>query len=265
VDPFTLLMAAQGIVAGIRQGCDLLRQGKAQIGELKKAVGEAQAFVTEAKSLWTTVKSFWQSIFGGKKDATSKPTPNVSPVQPAEPAPTQQRVEKKANRKQAEPELSYEEFQARAIHDICEKLKQFFEIKRKLNDYCRQLEEESKTTQDIEGAALDRIQIEMQIEQMTVQIREAMIYTPKEIGLADIYSRFLRMYNQILEERELDRQLKLKQKREEEWQRDYRRRLRVDKTMYAIAAFLIYLQLVGIFSALSLGTGWLSFPSSSSS
>jgi len=260
VDPFTLLMAAQGIVAGIRQGCDLLRQGKAQIGELKKAVGEAQAFVNEAKSLWATLKAFWQSIFGGKKDATTKPTPAVVPVKSDEPE--IKRVEKKANRKQAEPELSYEEFQARAIHDICEKLKQFFEIKRKLNEYCRQLEEESKTTEDIEGAALDRIQIEMQIEQMTVQIREAMIYTPKEIGLADIYSRFLRMYNQILEERELDRQLKLKQKREEEWQRDYRRRLRVDKTMYAIAAFLIYLQLVGIFSALSLGTGWLSFPSS---
>ena len=255
-------MAAQGIVAGIRQGCDLLRQGQAQIKEIKKAVGEAQAFVNEAKSLWSTVKAFWDSLFGKKPSKPSAPVPSVKV---AEPAPADKRVEKKANRKQAEPELSYEEFQARAIHDICEQLKKFFEIKRQLNEYCRELEENSKTTEDIEGAALDRIQIEMQIEQMTVQIREAMIYTPKEIGLADIYSRFLKMYNQILEERELDRQLKLKQKREEEWQRDYRRRVRVDKTMFAIAAFLIYLQLVGIFSALSLGTGWLSFPSSSSS
>ena len=246
-------MAAQGIVAGIKQGCEFLREGKAQIGELKKAVGEAQAFVNEAKSLWTTVKAFWQSIFGGKKNAPTAPI--IPSVKPAEPAPTDKRLEKKASRKQAEPELSYEEFQTRAIHDICEKLKQFFEIKRQLNDYCRKLEEESKTTTDIEGAALDRIQIEMQIEQMTVQIREAMIYTPRDIGLQDIYSRFLKMYNQILEEREFDRQLKLRQKREEEWQRDYRRRLRVDKTMYAIAAFLIYLQLAGIFLALSSSTG----------
>ena len=250
-------MAAQGIVAGIKQGCEFLREGKAQIGELKKAVGEAQAFVNEAKSLWTTVKAFWQSIFGGKKNAPTAPI--VPSVKPAEPAPTDKRLEKKASRKQAEPELSYEEFQTRAIHDICEELKQFFEIKRQLNDYCRKLEEESKTTTDIEGAALDRIQIEMQIEQMTVQIREAMIYTPRDIGLQDIYSRFLKMYNQILEEREFDRQLKLRQKREEEWQRDYRRRLRIDKLMYAIAAFLIYLQLVGIFLALSSSTGWLSF------
>lgn len=250
-------MAAQGIVAGIKQGCEFLREGKAQIGELKKAVGEAQAFVNEAKSLWTTLKAFWQSIFGGKKNAPTAPI--VPSVKPAEPAPTDKRLEKKASRKQAEPELSYEEFQTRAIHDICEKLKQFFEIKRQLNDYCRKLEEESKTTTDIEGAALDRIQIEMQIEQMTVQIREAMIYTPKEIGLADIYSRFLKMYNQILEEREFDRQLKLRQKREEEWQRDYRRRLRIDKLMYAIAAFLIYLQLAGIFLALSSSTGSPSF------
>ena len=251
-------MAAQGIVAGIKQGCEFLREGKAQIGELKKAVGEAQAFVNEAKSLWTTLKTFWQSLFGGKKNAS--PAPVIPSVKPAESAPAEQRVEKKTNRKQADPELSYEEFQTRAIHDICEKLKQFFEIKRQLNEYCRKLEEESKTTNDIEGAALDRIQIEMQIEQMTVQIREAMIYTPRDIGLQDIYSRFLKMYNQILEEREFDRQLKLREKREEEWQRDYRRRVRIDKTMFAIAAFLIYLQLVGIFSALSLATGQQLFP-----
>ena len=249
-------MAAQGIVAGIKQGCEFLREGKAQIGELKKAVGEAQAFVNEAKSLWTTVKTLWKSIFGGKKDAPS--AANVPSVKPTEPAPTVKRVEKKANSRQAE--LSYEEFQARAIHDICEQLKRFFEIKRQLNEYCRKLEEESKTTTDIEGAALDRIQIEMQIEQMTVQIREAMIYTPKDIGLQDIYSRFLKMYDQILEEREFDRQLKAKQKRDEEWLRDYRRRVRIDKLMFAIAAFLIYLQLAGIFLALNLGTGSLSFP-----
>ena len=249
-------MAAQGIVAGIKQGCEFLREGKAQIGELKKAVGEAQAFVNEAKSLWTTVKTLWKSIFGGKKDAL--PAANVPSVKPTESAPTVKRVEKKANSRQAE--LSYEEFQARAIHDICEQLKRFFEIKRQLNEYCRKLEEESKTTTDIEGAALDRIQIEMQIEQMTVQIREAMIYTPKDIGLQDIYSRFLKMYDQILEEREFDRQLKARQKRDEEWLRDYRRRVRIDKLMYAIAAFLIYLQLAGIFLALNLGTGSLLFP-----
>ena len=237
-------MAAQGIVAGIKQGCELLRQGQAQIKDIKKAVGEAQAFVAEAKSLWTTLKTFWQSLFGG----ATKPTPAAS--KPADKPAEVQRVEKKANRKQAEPELSYEEFQARAIHDICEQLKRFFEIKRQLNEYCKQLEEDSKTTADIEGAALDRIQIEMQLEQMTVQIRETMIYTPKEIGLQAIYSRFLRMYDQILEEREFDRQLKRKQERDAAWQREYRRELLLAKLGYAVVVAIMAIWMMGLFSAL---------------
>ena len=237
-------MAAQGIVAGIRQGCELLRQGQAQIKDIKKAVGEAQAFVNEAKSLWTTLKAFWQSLFGG----AAKPTPAVSKAadKPAE----VQRVEKKANRKQAEPELSYEEFQAQAIHEICEQLKRFFEIKRQLHEYCKQLEEDSKTTADIEGAALDRIQIEMQLEQMTVQIRETMIYTPKEIGLQAIYSRFLKMYDQILEEREFDRQLKRKQERDAAWQRKYRQELLLAKLGYAVVVAVMAIWMMGLFSVL---------------
>ena len=244
MDPFTLLMAAQGIVAGIRQGCELLRQGQAQIKDIKKAVGEAQAFVNEAKSLWTTLKAFWQSLFGG----AAKPTPTVS--KPADKPAEVQRVEKKANRRQAEPELSYEEFQAQAIHEICEQLKRFFEIKRQLHEYCKQLEEDSKTTADIEGAALDRIQIEMQLEQMIVQIRETMIYTPKEIGLQAIYSRFLRMYDQILEEREFDRQLKRKQERDAAWQREYRRELLLAKLGYAVVVAIMAIWMMGLFSAL---------------
>ena len=237
-------MAAQGIVAGIRQGCELLRQGQAQIKDIKKAVGEAQAFVNEAKSLWTTLKTFWQSLFGG----AAKPTPTVS--KPADKPAEVQLVEKKANRRQAEPELSYEEFQAQAIHEICEQLKRFFEIKRQLHEYCKQLEEDSKTTADIEGAALDRIQIEMQLEQMTVQIRETMIYTPKEIGLQAIYSRFLRMYDQILEEREFDRQLKRKQERDAAWQREYRRELLLAKLGYAVVVTVMAIWMMGLFSVL---------------
>ena len=241
MDPFTLLMAAQGIVAGIKQGCEFLREGKAQIGELKKAVNEAQAFANEAKSLWKTITALWGSLFGG-----SKPTP-LPPVKTAQPEAAKPAAKKT---KTPEPELSYEEYQARAIHDICEKLKTFFEIKRQLAEHCHQLEEESKTTTDIEGAALDRIQIEMQMEQMTVQIREAMIYTPKEIGLQSIYSRFLKMYDQILEERAFDRELKAKRARDEKWQREYRSNLLKAKLGYAIVVAMAALWMTGLFSLL---------------
>lgn len=241
VDPFTLLMAAQGIVAGIRQGCEFLREGKAQIGEVKKAISEVKAFANEAQGVWSELRSLWSgitSIFG-----TAKPSQKIVASQSSE----VKRVAKAPNREQ---ELSYEEYQAQAIHDICEKLKAFFEIKRQLHEHCQRLEEESKTTTDIEGAALDRIQIEMQMEAMTVQIREAMIYTPKDIGLQSIYTRFLQMYDQILEEREFDRQLKAKQARDEKWRREYRNGLLRAKLGYAVVVSIGVLWMMGLFSVL---------------
>ena len=147
-------------------------------------------------------------------------------------------------------QLTYEEYQTQAIHQICEQLKTFFEIRRQLQEYCHDLEEESKTTTDIEGAALDRIQIEMQLEQMTVQIRETMIYTPKEIGLQSIYSRFLKMYDQILEERAFDRALKRKQEIDARWQREYRSNLLKAKLGYAVGVAMAALWMTGLFSLL---------------
>lgn len=241
-------MAAQGLVAGIRQGCEFLREGKAQINEVKKAIGEVKAFAKEAKGVWGELQSLWAlvaGLFGAKpsKPAAIPPKPTAEPA-PAAAAPVRPQA------KSAERELSYEEFQAQAIHQICEQLKQFFEIKRQLTEHCRQLEEESKTTTDIEGAALDRIQIEMQLDAMTVQIREAMIYTPKEVGLADIYSRFLKMYNQILEERAFDRELKAKRARDEKWQREYRSNLLKAKLGYAIVVAIAALWMTGLYSLL---------------
>ena len=240
-------MAAQGLVAGIRQGCEFLREGKAQIGEVKKAIGEVKAFVGEARGIWAELQGLWAMVSGlfGAQKPKQVSQPKVQPTESP-------RVEKKADRRSSQPEheLSYEEYQAHAIHDICEKLKAFFEIKRQLAEHCQQLEEESKTTTDIEGAALDRIQIEMQMEAMTVQIREAMIYTPKEIGLQSIYSRFLKMYDQILEEREFDRQLKAKRARDDKWRREYRSNLLKAKLGYAIVVAMGALWMTGLFSLL---------------
>jgi len=250
VDPFTLLMAAQGIVAGIKQGCEFLREGKAQIGEVKKAIGEVKAFAKEAQGVWAELQSLWGIVAGIFRG--SKPTQKEVHSASIAAAPEIKRVEKKTDRRPSQPEreLSYEEYQAQAIHDICEKLKAFFEIKRQLAEHCQQLEEESKTTTDIEGAALDRIQIEMQMEQMTVQIREAMIYTPKEIGLQSIYTRFLKMYDQILEERAFDRELKAKQARDDKWRREYRSNLLKAKLGYAIVVAIGALWMTGLYSLL---------------
>jgi hypothetical protein len=235
-------MAAQATVAAIRSGCEMLSQGKAEITKTKaaieKAVGDGKAIYAEIVGLWSWISS----LFGGSKKSNA-PAPTV-----------QTSTAKPSNRINYKPkpvdQLSYEEYQTQAIHQICEQLKTFFEIRRQLQEYCHDLEEESKTTTDIEGAALDRIQIEMQLEQMTVQIRETMIYTPKDIGLQSIYTRFLKMYDQILEEREFDRALKRKQEIDARWQREYQQQLLAAKLGYAIVVGVAALWMTALFSLL---------------
>lgn len=237
-------MAAQATVAAIRSGCEMLSQGKAEITKTKaaieKGVADARAIYSELAGLWGWLKS----LFGVQKQ---KQTPQAKLQSPATP----QKPSRAINYKPKPVEqLSYEEYQTQAIHQICEQLKTFFEIRRQLQEYCIQLEEESKTTTDIEGAALDRIQIEMQLEQMTVQIRETMIYTPKDIGLQSIYTRFLKMYDQILEEREFDRALKRKQEIDAKWQREYQQRIRVAKLGYVIVVLVAGAWMTALFSVL---------------
>ena len=215
---------AQSTVAAIRKGCELLNEGKAEIGKIKKAVADAQAIVSEAKGIWQMVLGFFRK---------PKP-PAVSPVAAPEPATAKPVAKKKA---EPEPELSYEEYQTRAIHEVCEQLKKFFEIRRKLKEHCHDLEEISKTTDKVEDSAIDRVQIEMQLENMTTQIREAMVYAPKE--LRDIYSRFLKMYDQILEEQEFARQVKRKLERDRKWQREQIRNHRIDRTLAVLWVVLV--------------------------
>lgn len=236
-------MAAQAAVAAVRKGCEMLNEGKAEIQNLKatveKGIGDAKAIFNEVSGLWSWLKKLFAPAAGPKPDTPAPATPAAS-VQP-----TAKKV------KQREPELTYEEYQTRAIHQVCEQLKTFFEIRRKLKEHCLELEEISKTTTTVEDSALDRVEIELQMENMTVQIREAMVYAPKE--LRDIYSRFLAMYDQILEEQEFARQVKRKQQRDELWRRDLLRNHRIDRALAlaVMAAAMVWLW------ALMWSLGWL--------
>ena len=235
-------MAAQATVAAIRSGCEMLSQGKAEITKTKQAIEKA---VSDGKAIYAEIIGLWDWITGLFGAKPSKPKSNLA-TQPDKLKPS-----RAVNYKPKPVEqLSYEEYQTQAIHQICEQLKTFFEIRRQLQEYCHDLEEESKTTTDIEGAALDRIQIEMQLEQMTVQIRETMIYTPKDIGLQSIYTRFLKMYDQILEEREFDRALKRKQEIDARWQREYHQTILLAKLGYAVVVLVLGVWMTALFSAL---------------
>ncbi len=235
-------MAAQATVAAIRSGCEMLSQGKAEITKTKAAIEKA---VSDGKAIYSEIIGLWDWITGLFGAKPSKPKSNVA-AQPDKVKPS-----RAVNYKPKPVEqLSYEEYQTQAIHQICEQLKTFFEIRRQLQECCPDLEEESKPTTETQGAALDRIQIEMQLEQMTVQIRETMIYTPKDIGLQSIYTRFLKMYDQILEEREFDRALKRKQEIDARWQREYQRTLLLAKLGYAVVVTIVGLWMTALFSVL---------------
>lgn len=240
--PIAALIALQSTVVAIKQGCQMLSEGRAEIGKLKstieKGVGDARAIYKEVTGVWSWIKS----LFG-------KPPPAISPVKTPEPAPAS--TSSVRSKKKAQPELTYEEYQTRAIHQVCEQLKTFFQIQRQLKEHCRKLEEESKTTDKIEDSAIDRVQIEMQLENMSVQIREAMVYAPKE--LQNIYSRFLKMYDQIMEEQEFARQLKKKQDRDAVWRRELLKNHRIDRAILGVMVVVLILWMWG----LMLSLGWL--------
>jgi len=237
-------MAAQAAVAAVRKGCEMLSEGKAEINKLKstveKGIGDAKAIYKEVTGLW----SWLTGLFGAKKPEKASPVIAPTPTIVASAS-----VAKKAKTK--EPELSYEEYQTQAIHQVCEQLKTFFEIRRTLRAHCLELEEISKTTTTIEDSAIDRVEIELQLENMTVQVREAMVYAPKE--LRDIYSRFLEMYDLILEEQEFDRQLKRKRERDAKWQRELLRNHRVDRAVVTVTVLVMVLWMWGFMLSL----GWL--------
>jgi len=238
-------MAAQAAVAAVRKGCEMLSEGKAEISKLKKTVEQG---IGDAKAIYKEVTGLWSWLLGlfGKQPA--KPTvaaPAPAAVEKAAAAP------KKKSKHEREPELSYEEYQTQAIHQVCEQLKTFFEIRRNLKAHCLELEEISKTTTTIEDSAIDRVEIELQLENMTVQIREAMVYAPKE--LRAIYSRFLEMYDLILEEQEFARQLKRKNERDAKWQRELLRNHRVDRAVVSALVLILVLWMW----AFMLSLGWL--------
>lgn len=224
----------------------MLSEGKAEIDKFKKtaekAVGDAKAIYKEVTGLW----SWLQGLFGSKKQLPVA----VEAVQKTE-APAAKAAPKK---RQPEPELSYEEYKAKAVHDIFDNLKIFFENIRQLRKHCIELEELSKTTDKVADSAIDRIEIQWQIKEMQGQVSHAMIYgTPESLGLGDLYKQFLSMYDLILEEQEAARMLAQKKQRDAKWQRELLRNHRIDR---AVATALILVLILWMWGFL-LSLGWL--------
>ena len=234
---------AQSAVSAIRAGCQLLSEGKAEIGKFKKQV---EGGISDAKAIYAEVTGLWgwiTGLFGGT--GQTKPAPQKSVIA-AEPA----QVKEKPKNKH-EPELSYEEYQARAVHDICEHLKVYFEAVRQLKIHCRELEEEALVTEKVADSAIDRIEIQWQMKQLSAQLKQSMIYgTPESLGLGAMYAEFLAKQDEIVEEQEIARELKRKQERDTAWQHEHREQILLAKLGYAIVLAVAGLWMTGLYFAL---------------
>ena len=179
-------MLAQGAVGFIKQGCAMLYEGRMELEGAKKTVEGVIADVKAIKGIF----EWFLGLFKPSKPK-DKPTEAIKPV-----------AQKKA--KTLAKQQSYEEMELLLIKDIGEKLGILFDTQQQITNHYRALEEESKTVYDPEQnsskKAIERALIELQIEKLMEQVREAMVYAPPE--LKDLYTRFLKMYKKIEEEQE---------------------------------------------------------------
>jgi len=238
---------AQSAVSAIRAGCQMLNEGKAFIDDAKS---EVEGIVGQVKDTIETVTGLWswlQGLFG----TPSKPTasPIAKQVTLINEGNTTKSIKK--TKREPEPELSYEEFQARAVHEICENLKVYFEAIRHLKAHCQELEEEALTTEKVADSAIDRIEMQWQMKELNAQLKQAMIYgTPENLGLGAMYKEFLLKYDEILEEQEVARELKRKKERETAWQHEHRNEILVSKLIYGAVVTIVTLELIGLYLAL---------------
>lgn len=235
---------AQSAVGAIRAGCQMLSEGKAEIGKFKKQV---EGGIADAKAIFKEVTGIWGWLTGLFSDKKPSPAPVIQSA-----VVEQKQAEQKRNKRdEPEPELSYEEFQARAVHEICENLKVYFEAIRQLKVHCRELEEEALTTEKVADSAIDRIEMQWQMKQLSGQLKQAMIWgTPEELGLGAMYKEFLAKYDEILEEQEVARDLRTKKERNSAWQQEQLRELVIAKLVYGIAVLFGLLEMMGLYFVL---------------
>lgn len=221
----------------------MLSEGKAEIGKFKSQI---EGGVADAKAIYAEVTGIWGWI-KGLLGTPNKPVGSVSAKQATEPT----KPSTKKSKAEREPEITFEEFQARAVHNICENLKIYFEAMRQLKAHCRELDELALTTDKVADSAIDRIEIQWQMNQLSAQLKQSMIYgTPESLGLGSMYKEFLAKYDEILEEQEVARELKAKRDRDNRWRLEHRKEILVAKVTYVIAASLGFLQLIGMYFTL---------------
>jgi hypothetical protein len=213
-------MAAQGAFAFIKSGCEMLHQGRM---ELENAKSTVEGVIDDLKG----IKAVWQWLVGlfDKK-------PEINTSEP--------KVVKKTKKQQ-----SYEELELKLIRDIGDRLGMLFDTQQQINNHYLELEEESKTNfnpeQNTSKKAIERALIELQMEKLMEQTREAMVYAPAE--LKDLYSRFLKMYAKIEQEQAWARSEMIRRARQARWQKEREEIALIETVAGVVGAVFIFLVL----------------------
>ena len=214
-------MAAQTAVGFIRQGCDFLHQGRLELEGAKKTVEQVIGDVKAINGIF----DWFLNLFVSK--------PKVDAPKPVAKAP----------KTTAAKQQSYEELELKLIKDIGDKLGFLFDTQQQINDYYHELEEQSKTnydpTQNTSKKAIERALIELQMEKLFEQVREAMVYAPAE--LKDLYSRFLKMHKRIEQEQAWARDEMIRKKRIARWKKERAEIFCIEVTAGVIAVMFISL------------------------
>lgn len=235
----------------------MLREGQAIVEEFK---GDAEGIVKQFTSTADTIKGLlpWATTLWGKLLGAFKVVGPCTPAIKAEVAksqPAKKSVAQKA--KQSEPDADL--LQMQTVHNVSQQLGKFFDIHQQITNHYKTLEETSlhvyEAGQNHAMKAIERVEVELQLEELTVQIRETMVYAPKE--LKDLYSRFLQMYGRIKDEQEFARQEQIAAARYKEATRWQRRSFKIEVGMWAVGMAVVLAIVWGMLLQVALLTGSL--------
>jgi len=148
-----------------------------------------------------------------------------------------------AKKKIAAQQQSYNELETKLFNDIGLQLGTLFDVQQQINDHYHALEEESKNKfnpeQNTSKKAVERVLIELQLEQLMQDVREAMVYAPPQTK--NLYSRFLVMHGKIEREQEWARSEMVRRARKARWEKEQEEIRFIELTSGVIAVAFISL------------------------
>lgn len=243
-------MAAQGAMAAIRMGCEMLSEGKAEVQRVKKAVEEAKAIVAEAKGIWDMLRGIWASI-AGLLGAAPKP-PSTPEKLVAEPVAAVAAPKAKKSRDEYTEHVPTE---LEIISKVGENIAKFMRVRSQWEAYYEAEKARIFSGEGMEEtqgeAALNLVLIETQFNSLNEELRTMMTFNaPPQLG--PLYTRFNEMYKRISEEQALSRERKRIEAQNAKWQREQTYHLRLNRVLALVGVTVGSMMTWGILLSLKL-------------